>query len=503
MEAKFLIAVAEKGGAVIGAPFTNASGARYAKVRCGENHEWTPRMANVVYSDSWCPKCYGNDPDVIESLHAWAAELGGRCLSGVYAGNKSKYRWECGQCQHQWDATWYNVKSHSSWCPECKTSIRETITRAAFRENFPGHLFTKDQKVIGMELDGYSAEQCLAFECDGLQHRERVPHFQRVEGAFEAQLERDSRKDERCDEIGITLIRVPDRQLLDHNQIRGFVRDKLVELGYEVPATLPDDAAFFASIRAIRGESPYLERAKTVIARLGGSLVVDGGACPTRTFPLHVRCRQGHEFETNYDNLERMRWCPACGGTAKKSDAEVEAAVAARGYVFISTDSRSTQGKARRFVTVQCPNPTHPPTEMHWDNFKQGKGCEKCGRARIGATRRNDVDEIARRLGQIDLALADAQQYQNINTQLVLTCTNGHRFTSSVKKAEMAADGGRCPGCVIASLAEKGIVLRGEYGPDTDPVKTQLTWECTKCRTTFETTYRGIRIRKTLCRKCK
>ena len=104
----------------------------------------------------------------IEDLHAWALEQGGRCLSKAYGNQMDQYIWECGQCNHQWEASWNNVKCHLSWCPTCKSSIRELITRAAFVENFPGERFAKNQDAVGMELDGYSEKFGLAFEHDGL-----------------------------------------------------------------------------------------------------------------------------------------------------------------------------------------------------------------------------------------------------------------------------------------------------------------------------------------------
>ena len=489
--------VTAKGGTILVPAVTTGAGVTYAKVRCAAGHEWIPRVANLVYCNSWCPECCDNSPDKIEDLHAWGLELGGRCLSKEYAGSARLYQWECGQCQHRWKAAWNNVKHHNSWCPECKTSVREKITRAAFQENFPGENFAKDQKAIGMELDGYSEELCLAFEHDGAQHRVRVKHFQRGERDFEAQLERDARKDALCDEAGITLIRIPDRGILPHNQIRTHVRDKIIELGYDVPEALPDDATFFASVRAARGESPYLDEVKRAVAARGGTLQGDG--CPTRTYPLHVRCRVGHEFETRYDSLSRGRWCPSCGGTAAKEDQEIEAAVATRDYVYLHTETRKVSGKVRRYVTAQCPDPEHPPTELLWDNFKKGRGCQKCGHKRAGAARRAGRDQVAARLER--LGLAPVGPCQAINKPGVFECAEGHRFTSTVKKAEAATAATRCPACAIANL--EGISLAGEYGPETDPVKTQLTWRCDQCQETFQTTYRGMRIRKKYCRNPK
>lgn len=423
--------------------------------------------------------------------------MGGRCLSNVYEGNKAHYYWECGQCQNQWQATWNNVKSCGSWCPECKTSIGESTARAAFQENFPGEEFGKNRTAIGMELDGYSEKLCLAFEYDGIQHREHVPHFQREEGAHEAQLGRDARKDELCEEADITLIRIPDKAILPIAGIRAFVRNAVIELGYDVPDDLPDDASFLATVRAARGASPYLNEAKDIVEAAKGELLGEG--CPTRTWPLHIRCQLDHVFVTHYDNLVRGRWCPRCAGTATKTDGEVEEAASRRGYEFLHTESRVVSGRSRRYVTLQCPNASHEPIEMLWDNFQKGRGCQACGRADAGASRRAGTDSISEELSGLGLTLEG--EYRNRNAQVTFACDEGHVFTSSVNKVKLAGAGNCCPECVIGAM--EGVELVGEYGPDVDPTKTTLEWRCVWCRCTFKTTYRGLRIRKKLCRNPK
>lgn len=498
--------ITAKGGTILEPPYTTFAygeknaGFKYVKVRCAQGHEWTPRVISLVHSNSWCPHCYGNAPGSIEDLHAWALELGGRCLSDVYGGYKKKYLWECGQCSHQWEAEWNNVKCHGSWCPECKTSVREKIARAAFQENFPEETFAKDRDAIGMELDGYSEKHGLAFEHDGMHHRERVPYFQREDGAFEAQQERDRRKDKLCSEARITLIRIPDRGILSPSRIRAYVRDAVVDLGYVVPENLVDDATFYAQVRAARGESPYLADAMRVIESKGGvrSSRSEGGegGCPTRTWPLHVQCQHGHEFETHYDNLARGRWCPQCGGNVPKKERELVEAVEACGYVFLHTETRKTSGRHRRYITVQCPNPEHPPREILWNNFTKGRGCQLCGRARVGDARRSGIEEITRRLEGVGLTLEGS--YRTQASDEVFVCPQGHRFKSSLKKVEMANPDIRCPGCTIARM--EGVVLVGDYGPEVDPIKTQLSWRCTKCNQVFQCTYRGMRIRKKPCK---
>ena len=61
-----------------------------------------------------------------------------------------------------------------------------------------------------LELDLYNDELRLAVEYDGAMHRTFQPAFHRTFADFRYQQEKDKWKTERCREVGITLIRVPD-----------------------------------------------------------------------------------------------------------------------------------------------------------------------------------------------------------------------------------------------------------------------------------------------------
>lgn len=500
----------EKGGTVIEGPYITASGVVRARVRCAAGHEWTPLRSNIANSGSWCPDCYGNSLGEIEDLHAWAKKMGGRCLSEVYVNRRSAYEWECGRGGHLWSATWGSVKSAHSWCPECQASFREQTVRAAFQEVFPGESFAKNLTAVGMELDGYSEKLRLAFEHDGLQHRVRVLHFQPNEGDFEAQQERDARKTELCIAAGITLVRVPDREIVKHLEIRARVHNTLAALGYELPGDFVGDAEFFEAVGAARGVSPYLDRVTALVEDRGG--VTMSGACSTRTSPIEVTCDVGHAFKTNFDNLDRGRWCPLCAHTAPKQDDELLAVAEARGYAFIGTETRASGGRSRRYISLQCPNSDHPSIEVLWDNFKKGRGCQPCGRARAGATRRASgvpraarAPETVRRMPAVDaerrlaaVGVTIEGEYRSLVAEAVFRCVKEptHRFTSSVKKVEQAA-ANSCPVCSAGSFPD--VQLADPYTLDVDPVRTQLRWSCRGCDHITVSTLRGMRSRKHRC----
>lgn len=61
----------------------------------------------------------------IESMQHLAESRGGKCLSKIYKGNKTKLLWECSE-GHQWNATPSHIK-HSTWCPYCAGNTKLSI----------------------------------------------------------------------------------------------------------------------------------------------------------------------------------------------------------------------------------------------------------------------------------------------------------------------------------------------------------------------------------------
>lgn len=488
-----------KGGKLLKGPYVKKKGApARVDLVCAEGHQWSSQAGHIK-NGSWCAKCHGNAPHKIEDMKAWAAALGGECLAQEYQGLKAKYAWRCGSCTHEWVATYNNVKNHLSWCPRCNSSAREQVTRSAFKENFPGESFDTDRDRIGMELDGYSSALKLAFECDGIQHRVETPHFHRTTTAFEGQRSRDLRKNELCGEAGILLLRVPDKALLPLKNIRSYVRDLLEKHPFELPTTLPTDAEFYAGVQIARSEkgNQYVAAAREIVAGRGGEML--NVLCPTRTWVLQVRCAHGHKFGTHYDNLVRNRWCPECHPAREKSEQEYANLVAEMDteFAFVSTGIRACKDKPRRYIEATCPIGDHGRFSQRWSNFKRKPTCPKC--VDRGARRRMKTETIRPRLEALGLTLEG--EYASLTAKSVFVCAAAtHRFTTSLKVAELAGPGNCCPPCVIAAMEHSELL--SEYSTETKTC-TKLRWRCATCGNTTETPFGGMRRRKHPCKKCK
>ena len=81
-----------------------------------------------------------------------------------------------------------------------------------------------------LELDCYCESLKIAVEYDGKQHAEYTPHFHRNDKwKFIYQVRKDDWKNKRCEELGITLIRVPHHIKFD--KLESYIRKKLIKAG--------------------------------------------------------------------------------------------------------------------------------------------------------------------------------------------------------------------------------------------------------------------------------
>lgn len=422
----------------------------------------------------------------IQELHQWAERRGGRCLSTTYVNNKTDYLWECGRCHRQWKATWYNVHCHYSWCPNCNSSTREQVVRAAFRECFPGEGFHTDRKEIGMELDGYSPRFRIAFEHDGIQHRVRVDHFQRTDDAFEKQIARDRKKDQLCFDNWIVLFRVPDKGILQLQDIRDFVRSQLVSAGITISPKLLSDPDFLQGAVSSTKKDYIGECRERIRARKG---TLESVICPTRSFPITVRCQQWHSFETTYDQLERGRWCPHCAKNRKKTDEELQGLAARCGYTLQGSEMiKEPSGKTRRRLTVLCP--AHGPFQTLMDNLRAGKRCPTCAQSTKGSGRRLKVEEINEQIKAKGVILCSS--YVNNDTPATFRCMTCHETLTSTLKKIKEDTVIACVNCRVHTF--RPMVLT-ESLPRDPPTTKKFSWACLTCGSADRATIRGMMLR--------
>ena len=493
--------IAEKGGT--SEPDPSKPGNRI--VTCGNGHTWSTQVHNLA-SGHWCAHCYGNAPLTIEQMREIAEARGGTCESEVYGGLTRDLKWKCSE-GHEWLATPNNIKNKGSWCGHCGVNTGEELVRAALSEAFPGETFDRTRRqpwMKGLELDGYSERLKLAFEYQGKQHYERVPHFQPREGAFESQLERDQLTLERCmDEPGVTLLVVP--YTVGFVRIRDWVRRELISMYLEIGPKLGDNMAFYDNVRAAgRRVAEQFAKAREIIAKKKGVCLSERFI--SRTLPLRIRCEAGHEFEASLAAIDQPasrgpRFCPECGGTRPKTDEELNQIVSSCGFELLHVESRrGDDRRMRRHITVSCP--VGPTYEVLFDNFSPlvpgvpRKGCAECSNARKGVSKRGNIREWCRTHGVHPTAEYRGQEFEH-----EWVCVKGHTFAATYGCLK-GKKGALCIPCKVDQIASlKGLQLITPW-VDKSPLATPLTWRHIQCGTEFRSSFQKL-VHKKGCPSCK
>lgn len=109
---------------------------------------------------------------------------------------------------------------------ECRR-ILESIFRDSFSSVRPD--FLKNPKTgRNLELDMYNDRLKLALEYQGIQHRKHTPYFHKSYSDFLESVERDKYKHQRCRELGIDLLIVPDH--IPFQDLEDYIVDGLKKL---------------------------------------------------------------------------------------------------------------------------------------------------------------------------------------------------------------------------------------------------------------------------------
>ena len=115
-------------------------------------------------------------------------------------------------------------KKHETRC----RIIMENLFRTPFISVRPDFL-KYDKTGKNLELDVFNSDLMIALEYDGIHHRKFTEFFHKSEQDFIEQQERDKFKEEKCKELGITLIRVPDT--VKYEDLEDYIKEELDKRG--------------------------------------------------------------------------------------------------------------------------------------------------------------------------------------------------------------------------------------------------------------------------------
>jgi len=115
-------------------------------------------------------------------------------------------------------------KKHETRC----RIIMENLFKAPFVSVRPDFL-KYDKTGKNLELDMFNSDLMIALEYDGNHHRKFTEFFHKSEQDFIDQQERDKFKEEKCKELGIVLIRVPDT--VKYEDLEDYIKEELDKRG--------------------------------------------------------------------------------------------------------------------------------------------------------------------------------------------------------------------------------------------------------------------------------
>lgn len=201
---------------------------RWKHTQCGNVKTMT--YSNVLRSG--CLICSGFEKYTLEHVIATASEHGFECMESEYINNQTPMMFHCLTCSQDRVVSFSTFQNYG--CGQCSRFKSERLCRDLL-QSYLGHNFPKARPAWlgGLELDGYCEELGLAFEYQGKQHSEYIPHFHRTEDAFPKQQEHDQRKRELCGENDVTLVEVSHEfDFTKHDELEAYVISELVDKGY-------------------------------------------------------------------------------------------------------------------------------------------------------------------------------------------------------------------------------------------------------------------------------
>ena len=302
--------------------------------QCEKGHEWQARIRNRINGNN-CPICIGkkvlvgyNDlatvmPSIAKEWHPTKNENLTPQDVVVYS-NKNVW-WQC-EKGHEWQTS-VSHRSNGRRCPKCfgesKTSFPEQAIFFYFRQVTTAYnRYLLDQET---EIDVYLPEYKIGIEYDGV-------YFHKGDTAEQ----RERRKQEKLDKLGITLIRVRE---LEGNTSEYAIYSKPRANDVELTQTIKDIFALVSHISQIEFEpdidiardrhkiyEQYIQSEKEKSLAVANPVLAKEWH-PTKNealLPKFVsvhsnkkvwwQCEKGHEWEAVINSRKNGVGCPYCAG---------------------------------------------------------------------------------------------------------------------------------------------------------------------------------------------
>lgn len=168
-----------------------------------------------------CTNCnrHLSQPVPIDKIRDFCKARNSELITEQYLNNQQALKVRC-ECGYEFFKSWQKLVA-GQWCTNCKPkSNGEAYTRRTFEFLFQKSFLTTRVENPKFELDGYNEDLKLAFEYQGKQHYEYVPHISRTKNAHSHLVKNDIRKKKWCIDNNISFVEIPDFDLyLPNNEI--------------------------------------------------------------------------------------------------------------------------------------------------------------------------------------------------------------------------------------------------------------------------------------------
>ena len=406
---------------------------------CKEGHQYyaIPYSAN---NKRLCKECASKIVSAklrlpIEDLQALAKRNGGKLLSTEYIFKQKKLKWQCAD-GHIFNKVMSKVKN-GQWCPKCSRYLNEDKCRYIL-EFLLQTEFEKTRILLGngQELDGYSQKYQLAFEYNGIQHREKTKHFHRENISFERQQQRDENKRKLCQEKGIKLLAIPDYAV---NNLADWIVNELQRLNIKL-LRKPEEINFdeFSKNRSV------IKQLTEIAEKRGGKLI--SKEYKGTEIVLEWKCKNGHIFQARPHGIKSGYWCGICsaknrGLNRRSTIEEMQAIAKSREGECLSNEYKDSKEK----LLWRCKE-GHKWYATPGDVKNSNSWCRTCSK------KRNTIEEmqtIAKSRGGECLS----SDYVNNQTKLRWKCKYGHEW--SAKPNTVKNNNSWCRICFYKNRSEK------------------------------------------------
>lgn len=354
------------------------------KCEINEHPSFTRTFVDIKLN-RWCSLCTGikNKTKItIETLRAEAESLNGKLISTIYYTSHDFYEWEC-NLGHRFTSRAESVIA-GRWCPECRTSLSESICRVVmeemFNEKFPRvrpKWLINPETCHKLELDGFSEKLQLAFEHQGMQHYvESKSNSTFKYNLLEIQ-KRDKLKKELCKKNGIKLLCIPDlKQLTKLECLKDYILTFATNNNIEVP-----NKEILIDKFKLNNKASNLKLEELIKLGKEKDLTLISKNYLGYDSELEWICDLDQtKFKSSPKNIKASKIsCPNC---IKKSTF-----VYNLDYLqFLAKDTRHPNGKclANEYVGLyqkypwKCEIPEHPVWYAKASRVKEGDWCKKC-----------------------------------------------------------------------------------------------------------------------------